>query len=468
MGNFLQRILTIFAISVLVVIFFFPTSHPAYTEEVASNTVNTDIVEAVSTFEPVNQLSQEVNIPTQITSVEQISDVLPSDPYFKALKTLIDHYQMDITLPDGSFQGNQPITRGDFIIYLRDSLKVINSFQERASISNVTSEQVERAVASITDIKDQADAISQKVEQIQTRIERLEKQVKKLKQPVLVKETLDASLTDNQADSGDKELEKINSATGDVSTTPVSQPLPEIDVITEVQLIEEIPDVSLDKPDEDALPQIENLDELNLSTEAPSTTPVSQPLPEIDVITEVQLIEEIPDVSLDKPDEDALPQIEKLDELNLSTENVSTTPVSQPLPEIDVITEVQPIEQIPDVSTEVNPIEQISDISSDDSYYDALTEIVENYQLDVTLPDGTFKGNQPITRGEVIIYLNDSIAKLEELIAPEEVEAQNSELELSFDNLLSQIAQENLDFAQKLAQIEQIEAQLDELETLIE
>jgi len=342
MTHLLQNILAILTVLVLIVAVFFPTSNQAYTVERILDKVSVGRVEAVSTLEQANQSTQEV----EITSVEQISDVSPDEPYFNALKKFIELYQMDVTLPDGSFKGDKSITRGDFIIYLRDSLEVIINFIERASIANVTSDELETAEAVITDKKAETAVISQKIEEIKTRLDKLESKINASEQSLLVKAVAALSWKRNQAPSA---LARVNTTTEDISKKQVSQSPQKINLLAQV-----------------------------------------------------------------------------------------------------------------------NRIEQIPDISTDDFYYDALREIIEDYGIDVTLPDSTFKGNQAITRGEVIIYLHDSIAKVEEFIAPEEAEARNRELELRFDKLSSQIAEGNVDFADKLAQIEEIEAQLDKLERRIE
>src|SRR5688572_25951607 len=59
--------------------------------------------------------------------------------------------------------------------------------------------------------------------------------------------------------------------------------------------------------------------------------------------------------------------------------------------------------QVPHVS----PRDGIGDVSPSDHYYDALRNIVDRYGINVGYPDGTFKGNQSLSRGEFVIYMND-------------------------------------------------------------
>ncbi|NES23611.1 MAG: hypothetical protein F6K41_33010, partial [Symploca sp. SIO3E6] len=162
MNNLLQKIWVIFIVAVLAVIFFLPTSNPAYTDEEVTNTWDAASIEAISTLEPVDKPTEEVNHSTKITSIEQVSDVSTSEPYFNALKKLIEVYQIDLTLADGSFQGNQFITRGDFIIYLRDSLEVMNKLQQNPKVASFTGKQVAKTAVLINDLENKADVISQR------------------------------------------------------------------------------------------------------------------------------------------------------------------------------------------------------------------------------------------------------------------------------------------------------------------
>ncbi|NET55811.1 MAG: hypothetical protein F6K47_06475 [Symploca sp. SIO2E6] len=534
MANLLQRIWLIFVISVLVVIFVFPTSNPAYTDEEASNTVNTGTVEVVSTIEPVSQPTQELNLPTQITSVEQISDVSPSDPYFNALQTLIERYQMNITLPDGSFQGNQFITRGDFIIYLRDSLEIINNFQESSRIASVTSDQVKTAAALITDIEDEADVLSHRIQQLKTRIYLLENKIKQSEQPLLVKAILDPSLTEQAKDNrqtppvSPQEGKATGNSSDEFNYSALAQ-ITDVSQETKQQSTgnKQPPSVSpqggkatgnsSDEFNDSVLAQITDVTAIDTTPETFASPPISLSLPEIDLLVQVKPVEEIPDVaaidttpetavsppvSLSSPEIDLLAQVNPVEEIpDVTAIDTTLETLASPLfslspPKIDLLTSDEfnysALAQIPgvtaidttletlasplvslsppgiDLLTQVSHIEDIPDVSADDPYYNALREIIENYQVDVTLPDGTFKGDQPITRSEAIIHLNDSIAVAEELIAFAEEEANIRELELRFDNLSLQIAQADSDFAEKLAQIAQIEAQLDELQYRIE
>ncbi|NEQ66435.1 MAG: hypothetical protein F6K21_13205 [Symploca sp. SIO2D2] len=537
MTNLLQKIWLIFIVAVLVVIIFLPTSNPAYTEEDTANTLAAAPVEAISTLEPVHQPTEEVEHSTKITSVEQVSDVSSSEPYFNALKKIIEVYKMNLTLPDGSFPGNQSITRGDFIIYLRDTLEVMNKLQERSKIAGITDEQLATTAAFFNEIEDKTDVISQRIKQINNRIYLLENKVKESQQPLLIKTILDSSLTSKQNNLDEKDWPTGNTIPEVVVSQSVNSSEPEIDLLAPVNPVEEILDISdiatVNTSEEVVASQPVNLTEeiidvsdvaaVNTSEEVFASQPVNLTEEIIDVsdIAAVNTSEEVVASQPVNPTEEII-DVSDIAAVNTSEEVVASQPVnpteeiidvsdiaavntseevvvSQPVNPTEEIIDVsdiatvntseevvasQPVnltEEILDitdvtavntpeevvVSNQVKQIEEIQDVSLDDPYYDALREIMENYQVDITLSDGNFQGNQPITRSEVIIYLNDSIAATEELIALQEEDPNNSELELSLDNLSLQIAQTDSYFAEKLAQIEKIESQLDELEDWI-
>lgn len=69
--------------------------------------------------------SSEAQQLAQMTSVSQITDVSESDDYFYALQTLVERYGCITVYPDGTYRGNQPLTRGDFAIMLNSCLEQV-------------------------------------------------------------------------------------------------------------------------------------------------------------------------------------------------------------------------------------------------------------------------------------------------------------------------------------------------------
>lgn len=61
----------------------------------------------------------------QVTSVSQLSDVQPTDWAFQALQSLVERYGCIAGYPDGTFRGNQPLTRYEFAAGLNACLDQI-------------------------------------------------------------------------------------------------------------------------------------------------------------------------------------------------------------------------------------------------------------------------------------------------------------------------------------------------------
>ncbi len=63
----------------------------------------------------------------QFTSVTQFMDVRPSDDYFRALQSLVERWGCVTGYPDGTFRGEEALTRGDFVIMLDACLNQVLS-----------------------------------------------------------------------------------------------------------------------------------------------------------------------------------------------------------------------------------------------------------------------------------------------------------------------------------------------------
>ena len=65
---------------------------------------------------------ESINILYQVTNVNQIRDVSPSDWYYQDLRSLIDRYGSLTYLPDQKFGGNQPALRAEIFSLVSSSL----------------------------------------------------------------------------------------------------------------------------------------------------------------------------------------------------------------------------------------------------------------------------------------------------------------------------------------------------------
>jgi hypothetical protein len=58
----------------------------------------------------------------QGTSGSRITDVSPSDHYYSAVQNLVQRYRCIQVYPDGTYRGEQPLTRGDFAVMMEGCL----------------------------------------------------------------------------------------------------------------------------------------------------------------------------------------------------------------------------------------------------------------------------------------------------------------------------------------------------------
>ena len=88
----------------------------------SSSTVAAETAETVS----VDALSNPESIQlAQVTSVSELSDVLPSDWAYTALQRLVEEYGCLEGYPDRSYRGNRAMTRYEFAAGLNACLDVI-------------------------------------------------------------------------------------------------------------------------------------------------------------------------------------------------------------------------------------------------------------------------------------------------------------------------------------------------------
>lgn len=64
----------------------------------------------------------------------------------------------------------------------------------------------------------------------------------------------------------------------------------------------------------------------------------------------------------------------------------------------------------------VTSVSQFSDVQPSDPYFAALQALTEQYGCVTGFSDGTFRANQPVTRGETAIVLYNCLSKLAEVL----------------------------------------------------
>ncbi|HEY9884429.1 MAG TPA: iron uptake porin [Thermosynechococcaceae cyanobacterium] len=107
----------------------------------------------------------------QVQSVAELSDVRPTDWAYQALQSLAERYDVAIGYPDGTFRGNQALTRNEFAAALARVLDVIsqqyvvgrgNVTQLREDLATVQQLQASYGVIA-TDLRERANQLDQQV-----------------------------------------------------------------------------------------------------------------------------------------------------------------------------------------------------------------------------------------------------------------------------------------------------------------
>ena len=97
------------------------------------------------------QISEDAEAIAQITSVSQLSDVLPTDWAFQALQSLVERYGCIAGYPDNTYRGNRAITRYEFAAGLNACLERVNEL-----IATATSDLVAKQdLASLQRLREQ-------------------------------------------------------------------------------------------------------------------------------------------------------------------------------------------------------------------------------------------------------------------------------------------------------------------------
>lgn len=83
----------------------------------------------------------------------------------------------------------------------------------------------------------------------------------------------------------------------------------------------------------------------------------------------------------------------------------------------EVDAQLSEIEALGNNQAQINNVFQLSDVSPDDWAFEALRNLAQRYGCIAGYPDGTYQGNQPISRYEFAAGLNACLQKIEQLIS---------------------------------------------------
>ena len=110
----------------------------------------------------------------QVTSVTQLSDVQPTDWAFQALQSLVERYSCIAGYPDGTYKGNQAMTRFEFAAGLNACLDRITELIAAATSDLVTREDLavlqrlqEEFVAELAALRGRVDSLEARTTELE-------------------------------------------------------------------------------------------------------------------------------------------------------------------------------------------------------------------------------------------------------------------------------------------------------------
>ena len=122
----------------------------------------------------IDNYSQEgqANTRNQVTNVNQLRDVSPTDWAYEALRSLVDRYGCISGFPNQTYRGSQPLTRYEFAAGLNSCLNQIERLI--ASQESVGSEDLDTINRLSQEFEAELEAVGGRVDEIETRTAVLE------------------------------------------------------------------------------------------------------------------------------------------------------------------------------------------------------------------------------------------------------------------------------------------------------
>ncbi|MGK7873562.1 MAG: iron uptake porin [Xenococcaceae cyanobacterium] len=193
---------------------------PTTTEIIQTNTTEVQIAQVQNDTEVLDQLerySQEGqgNSINQVTNVNQLRDVSPTDWAYQALANLVNNYNCIVGYPDRTFRGNRALSRYEFAAGLNACLNVIERLiQENVRILREDIDALQRLMQ---EFEAELAALGARVDNLEGRVAFLEDHqfstTTKLAGEVIFAGTgSGGSRNDNQAIFGDRYRLELNSS----------------------------------------------------------------------------------------------------------------------------------------------------------------------------------------------------------------------------------------------------------------
>lgn len=125
----------------------------------------------ISSLSPLGLADSDMGLLSQEPSVQQLSDVEPSDWAFQAIQNLVETYGCLQGYPDGTFRGDRSLTRYEFAAGLNACLDVLGGLISQGQVSESDLESLRRLTTSfepeLAELGERIDALEADVAQLQ-------------------------------------------------------------------------------------------------------------------------------------------------------------------------------------------------------------------------------------------------------------------------------------------------------------
>jgi Carbohydrate-selective porin, OprB family/S-layer homology domain len=123
-------------------------------------------------YDNLDQLDQQIDPMAQVTSVNQLRDVSPTDWSYEALRSLVERYGCIAGYPDGTFRGNRALSRNEFAAGLNACMQQMERLI--ASSEAVLKEDIAKLQRLMKEFEAELAALGARVDNLEGRVAFLE------------------------------------------------------------------------------------------------------------------------------------------------------------------------------------------------------------------------------------------------------------------------------------------------------
>jgi hypothetical protein len=133
-----------------------------------------DTAEMLSQINNYNGYYNDAADMGQLRSVNQLSDVRPTDWAYQALRSLVERYSCVAGYPNGTFRGNRAMTRYEAAALVNACLDTVNDLIAQATADLVTQEDLAQLQRLQEEFREELAVLRARVDSLEAKVEELE------------------------------------------------------------------------------------------------------------------------------------------------------------------------------------------------------------------------------------------------------------------------------------------------------